>query len=308
MRSAFIEAVCRAARKNPQLWLLTADLGYSVLESFAKSFPDRFVNVGVAEQNMIGVAAGLALSGKKVVTYSIVNFATMRCLEQIRNDVCHHGADVKIVGVGGGYAYGTQGHTHHGIEDLSVMASLPNIDVVVPADPVESRLAADLVLGTNRPVYVRLGKAGEPDVHHKDPPFRHGRVIRLREGSDALIIAIGGLVEEAADAAGELERRGLSVAVWSCPWLCPFDDDALRDAARSFPVIVTAEEAVETGGLGAVVARGIAGLGGERARHIAAAVPAIRGPSTISQASARALYRLDAKGLAARISEVIDVS
>jgi transketolase len=305
VRTAFINAVCRAAAKDPRLWLLTADLGYSVLEAFANAFPDRFINVGVAEQNLVGVAAGLALSGKKVVTYSIVNFTTLRCLEQIRNDICYHGADVKLVGVGGGYVYGTQGHTHHGIEDLSVIGSLPDIDVVAPADAIEARLAAGAVLSTTRPAYVRLGKAGEPAVHGTDPPFKRGRVIRLREGRDALILALGGLVDEACGAADELHRRGRSVAVWSCPWLRPFDEDAVRAAARSFPIILTAEEAVETGGLGAVVARVIAGLGGGRARLVVAAVPATRGPAAISLSSARARHRLDAKGLADRISEAI---
>ena len=139
MRNTFIHEVCKAAESNPNLWLITADLGYSVLEPFSNNYPDRFINVGVAEQNMIGIAAGLAMTGCQVVTYSIVNFSTLRCLEQIRNDVCYHNANVKIVGVGGGYAYGSQGFTHHGIEDLTIMMSLPNIDVLAPGDPIEAK-------------------------------------------------------------------------------------------------------------------------------------------------------------------------
>src|SRR5689334_14978381 len=141
MRTSFIEALCEVAEQNDRVWLLTADLGYSVLERFASRFPRRYMNVGVAEQNLIGVAAGLARCGKIPFVYSIANFPTLRCLEQIRNDVCYHHGNVKVVAVGGGFSYGAQGYTHHGIEDLSIMRSLPGMTVVAPADPTEARLA-----------------------------------------------------------------------------------------------------------------------------------------------------------------------
>src|SRR5438270_3981333 len=159
MRLSFIRSLCEAAGRDARVHLLTADLGYSVVEPFAAAFPKRFTNVGVAEQNLIGVAAGLALCGKCVFVYSIANFPTLRCLEQIRNDVCYHNLNVKIVAVGGGLAYGPQGYTHHGLEDLGVMLLMPNMTVVAPGDPIETRLATRAIAQKPGPCYLRLGKA-----------------------------------------------------------------------------------------------------------------------------------------------------
>src|SRR5438874_9377638 len=141
MRTAFVDTLCELAERDDRIWLLCGDLGYSILERFADRFPERYVNVGVAEQNMTGVAAGLALCGKVVFTYSIANFPVMRCLEQIRNDVCYHDANVKVVAVGGGFAYGALGMTHHATEDLAVLRALPRMTVVAPGDPVETDAA-----------------------------------------------------------------------------------------------------------------------------------------------------------------------
>src|SRR5207302_7770276 len=145
--------------------LVVGDLGYSVIEKFAETYPDQFVNVGVAEQNMTGIAAGLALSGKIVFTYSIANFATLRCLEQIRNDVCYHNANVKVVAVGGGLAYGALGSTHHATEDLAIMRALPRMVVVAPGDPVETELLTRAVAAEAGPCYMRLGRAGRSEEH-----------------------------------------------------------------------------------------------------------------------------------------------
>src|SRR5437763_8640674 len=157
------------AEEDERIWLLSGDLGYSVLESFVQKFPGRFVNVGVAEQNMIGVAAGLAMSGHVVFTYSIANFPVMRCLEQIRNDVCYHNLNVKIVAVGGGLAYGPAGYTHHALEYLAVMRAMTGMTVLAPGDPVETRLATKALADRQGPCYLRLGKAGEPLVHRQQP-------------------------------------------------------------------------------------------------------------------------------------------
>jgi transketolase len=301
MRNSFVEALCDAATASPDIWLLTADLGYSVLEPFAERFPERYLNVGIAEQNMMGVAAGLALSGKRVVVYSIVNFATLRCFEQIRNDIVYHNANVTIVGVGGGFAYGTQGYTHHGIEDISVMRSLGMIDVTAPADAVEAREIVKISLNRLGPTYVRLGKAGEPEVHMSKPDLQRGKIVSVCEGSEALIVATGGLVAEAVAAAGILANEGCSVAVWSVPWLQPFDEAAIKKSAQHYPLIVTAEEATESGGLGSAVASVIAGLDGQRASVMVAAVPGDAKHNVLGQESARVEFRLDADGLAARV-------
>lgn len=297
MRNIFINEVCKAAENNPNLWLVTADLGYSILEPFSNNFPDRFVNVGVAEQNMIGIAAGLALSGCQVVTYSIVNFSTFRCLEQIRNDVCYHNANVKIVGVGGGYAYGSQGYTHHGIEDLTVMMSLPNIDVLAPADPTEAKLAARSVLDESGPAYVRLGKSGEPDIHNSEIIFSRGKIIEVRRGEKILIIATGTLLSEAMKASDLLEAKGHNISVWSSPWLAPFDKESINMAARSYDLIITAEENSNSGGLGSAVAKVIASSRNPRAKQIISAIPNTLEPVSGSEIWSRSRKLLDSEGI-----------
>ena len=171
MRTTFIETLCDLAERDERIWLITGDLGFSVLERFSERFPERYINAGVAEQNMTGIAAGLAHSGLVVFTYSIANFPVMRCLEQIRNDVCYHNMNVNVVAVGGGFSYGTAGYTHHGVEDIAVMRAMPNMTVVAPADPYETRKATESVAAHAGPCYLRLGKSREPDVHDGEPPF-----------------------------------------------------------------------------------------------------------------------------------------
>src|ERR1700674_786827 len=174
MRTAFFTALLEAAGDDPRINLVTADLGFGVVEPFAKRFPDRFLNVGVAEQNMTGIAAGLAMSGKTVFTYSIANFPTLRCLEQIRNDVCYHRADVKVVTVGGGFSYGALGMTHHATEDLAIMRALPEMTVIAPGDPIETVHATRAIASTPGPVYLRLGRAGEAAIHTGPLEFQLG--------------------------------------------------------------------------------------------------------------------------------------
>ena len=176
MRAAFIRTLSELAEHDRRITPIVGELGFGVVESFAERFPKQFLNAGVAEQNMTGIAAGMALSGKVVFTYSIANFPTLRCLEQVRNDVCYHNANVKIVAVGGGFAYGSLGMTHHATEDLAIMRTLPGMVVVAPGDPVEADLATRAVVSDSRPSYLRLGRAGEPTVH----PRGHVALPRLR--------------------------------------------------------------------------------------------------------------------------------
>lgn len=204
----------------------------------------------------------------------------------------------------GGFAYGALGPTHHGLEDLSVLAAMPGIDVLAPADPVEARLATVSMLRRPGPTYLRLGKAGEANVHNESPSFDRGRMIRVRDGSDALIITTGGLLAEALTAAAQWSRSGREAAVWSCPWLRPFDSVAVAEAATEFPVVLTAEEATLSGGLAASVAVALGGVAGSRAKLKVAGVPTEIGPSTISQQAARAQFGLDAAGPLARLSVV----
>ena len=167
MRNTVINHILEAAKKDSSIILMTADLGYSVMEKFIEELPKQFINIGIAEQNMIGVAAGLALAGKKVFVYTIAPFATMRCFEQIRVDVCYQNLDVTIIGVGGGYAYGTLGTTHYALEDLAVMRALPNMKVMCPADPQEAALVANKAIQVGGPNYIRLNRGGEENIHNK---------------------------------------------------------------------------------------------------------------------------------------------
>jgi transketolase len=247
MRNTFVETLMELAAEDSNIFLLCGDLGFSVLEKFAVRFPDRFLNAGVSEQNMTGVAAGLALSGKTVFTYSIANFPVMRCLEQIRNDVCYHRANVKIVAVGGGLAYGPQGYTHHGVEDIGVMSLLPGLTVAVPADPVETRLITRLISKTPGPFYLRLGKAKEPVIHQKEPAVSIGKAIQLRAGSDLAIFSMGPITGSVLQAAEILATESIQARVLSMPWL--EDGDAFGEAIEETACVLSVEEH-GAGGLG----------------------------------------------------------
>ena len=213
MRTAFIETLFESAQKDERIVLVVGDLGFGVVTRFMQELPKQFVNAGVAEQNMTGLATGMALAGKVVFTYSIANFPTLRCLEQIRNDVCYHNANVKIVAIGAGMAYGPLGNSHHATEDIAIMRSLPNMTIVAPNDPVETRLAIPAIVEHQGPCYLRLGRAGEPTVHIANIEFQLGRAITLREGNDLAIIATGGLLKNALIAADNLIRQGIRARV-----------------------------------------------------------------------------------------------
>jgi len=250
MRNAFIDELCVLAEAHDHLALVVGDLGYSVIEPFADRFPDRFINAGVAEQNMTGLAAGMASEGYHVFTYSIANFPVIRCLEQIRNDVCYHDANVKIVAVGGGMAYGSLGMTHHATEDLAIMRAMPNMVVLAPNDPVEAKLATRAAVEHRGPVYLRLGKQGEKRVHATDPEFRIGKAIRMRDGGDATLLVTGGLLQNTLEAAELLGMKGIQAGVISVPCVKPFDAEPLNGSTALF----TIEEHSVIGGLGGVVA------------------------------------------------------
>lgn len=191
---------------------------------------------------MMGLAAGLAASGKVVFAYSIANFPTLRCLEQIRNDVCYHGANVKIVAVGGGLSYASLGYTHHGVEDLGVLRTLPNLVVLAPGDPVETRLATRAAAKHPGPCYMRLGKAGEPVVYAQTPVFEIGKANVLSQGHDVAILSTGGMLQTAAQAAAVLEARGVSVLLLSLHTVQPLDEEAVTDAAHRTGRLITIEE------------------------------------------------------------------
>lgn len=250
MRTAFIKTLTELAEQDENIYLLTNDLGFSVLEDFGERFPKRYFNMGVAEANIIGVAAGLALSGKTVYVYSITPFITMRCFEQIRNDLCMQNLDVKIVGIGSGLCYGSSGPTHHSICDIAIMRSLPNMTVICPGDPKETEGAVKFAQLHKGPVYLRIGKNREPDVH--DKPF--DKSITIREGNDIAIIATGNILFRAKEVADKLNARLISI-----PVIKPIDKEIILKATRETKAIYTIEEHSLIGGLGSAVAQIIAG-------------------------------------------------
>lgn len=254
MRSAFFRALLALAERDHRVNLVVGDLGFGVVEEFARRFPDRFLNAGIAEQNMTGIAAGMALSGKVVFTYSIANFPVLRCLEQVRNDVCYHNANVKIVAVGGGLAYGSLGATHHATEDLAIMRSLPRMVVVAPGDPAEAEAATRAVAAHAGPCYLRLGRAGEAKVHRGEIDFQLGEAITVRQGGDLTLISTGGMLETAVQAADLLHRAGLQTRVLSMHTVKPLDANGILAAARETGGVFTLEEHSVDGGLGGAVA------------------------------------------------------
>jgi len=292
VRSAFFSTLLDLAGQDDRIHLVVGDLGFGVVEPFAQRFPDRFLNVGVAEQNMTGVAAGLALCGKIVFTYSIGNFATLRCLEQIRNDVCYHHADVKVVSVGGGFAYGALGMTHHAVEDLAIMRVLPGMVVVAPGDPFEVEQATRAVVSQPGPCYLRLGRAGEPRIHGPCVVFKLGRAIRVREGRALTIISTGGLLETGMRAAELLSGVGIDARVVSMHTLKPIDEAEVLSAAAETGGIATLEEHSVIGGLGSAVAEILAESAGARGRLKRFGVPSAFASEVGSQEYLRAVYGL----------------
>lgn len=301
MRDAFVNALITAAREDSRIFLLTGDLGYSVLEKFGAEFPGRYINAGVAENNMIGMAAGLAHEGKVVFVYSIAQFISMRCVEHIRLDICLDSANVKIVGAGGGLAYGTQGPTHHATEDLAVMRALPGLTVIAPGDPVEATLATRAVIAMDTPAYIRLGKNGEPKLYQNAPSFALGKAITLREGKDVGLIAAGSAVHAALMAAELLARKGLEARVLSMHTIKPIDAEAILRAATDVRAIVTVEEHNINGGLGSAVAEVLAESAPQRVPFRRLGLPDQFVHEVGSQSYLRNLYGLGPEAVAATV-------
>jgi transketolase len=252
MRNAFVAALTKIAEHDKDLILLTGDLGYGVFEDFEARFTNQYFNVGVAEQNMTGLATGLSLEGKKVVTYSIGNFPTLRCLEQIRNDACYHDANITIVASGGGFSYGSLGMSHHATEDLSILRSLPNISVVAPCTTKEAGEAITAMIHNGGVGYLRLDKTSAEDSFIKSP-FVIGKSRRYYEGKDITLIATGGILREVNVATIELKKIGVNPRVIGMHSIKPIDTNEIIDAAINTGGIVTVEEHNKDGGLGSAI-------------------------------------------------------
>jgi transketolase len=250
MRTAFIQQLIEEAKINEKIFLLVGDLGFSVVEPFKELFPDRFLNVGIAEQNMAGIASGLAMEGYNVFIYSIGNFPTLRCIEQIRYDVCYHNLSVKIVAVGGGYAYGPLGTSHHTTEDLGMLRVIPNLSICAPADPFEAKVITTMLCDNASPAYLRLGKAGEPKVHHENTSFDWGAIIPVKKGARTAVLSTGAMLKYCFDFIMD-EKKDWSL--YSVPFVKPMDNQMLENICNDYDEIVTIEEHQKSGGFGSAV-------------------------------------------------------
>jgi transketolase len=266
MRNAFAEEITDLGGSEQRLVLLCGDIGNRLFDKYKYRYPDRFLNCGVAEANMVSMAAGLALCGLKPVTYTIASFMTTRCLEQIRVDICYQNLPVTIVGVGSGLGYASLNATHHSCEDIAMMRAIPNMTVVCPGDPLETRLALRAAVNHTGPVYIRLGKKGEPIVHKEPPPFQIGKGIILRSGDDIGLVSTGTILPTVLETADELEKRGISTSVASLHTVKPLDEELLTDLFSTCALVVTIEEHSRLGGLGGSVAEWLTDQNPQKAR------------------------------------------
>ena len=306
MRDIFIETLSDLVEKHPEIILITGDLGFGVFNDFIKKYPNNFFNAGVAEQNMTGLAAGMAMEGRVIFTYSIGNFPTLRCLEQIRNDLCYHDLNVNIVSIGGGFSYGSLGISHHATEDLAILRSLPNITVVSPTGLWETKQATKALFDSKGTGFLRLDKSkGDDKPSHKNDKFKLGKSRKLRDGIDCTIIVTGGILEEAQLAASELSKNNIDAGIISMHTIKPFDNNAILDAYNSTNAIITLEEHTTFGGLGSAVAEYLADnqLTGKKFMRIGLD----DGFSSIvgDQSYLRKCYKMDYKSIYKRISKLI---
>lgn len=260
MRDTFVKTLVQLAKEDNNIELVTGDLGFGVLKPFWEQCPDQFTNAGIAEQNMTSLAAGMALEGKIVFTYSIGNFPTLRCLEQIRNDCAYHKANVKIVCVGGGFVYGSLGMSHHATEDIACLRALPDITVICPADLVEAEEATKAIAKYPGTCYLRLGRGGEKRIHDHIDDFQIGKAIKVHGGEKVAIFSTGAIFEEIQKTEEILNLENIRPAVYTFPTVKPIDKEIIYKCARDFDLIVTCEEHNCIGGFGSSVAEVLAEL------------------------------------------------
>jgi transketolase len=254
MRNHLVQEITDLAATNPDIVIITGDLGYHVLDKFFDKYPDRFINAGISEQNMMSVAAGMALEGKCVFVYSIGNFPTLRCLEQIRNDVCYNNANVKIIGLGAGFAYGDLGMTHHATEDIACLRALPNMIVFSPCDPFEAMAVAKKAVSFKGPCYIRIGRGGEPLIHDDVPELEIGKAELLRDGNCGItLFSTGAITVEAIKAAAVLKEKGINLKLYGFPSIKPIDKEAIQKEAISNRIIISLEEHNIIGGFGGAI-------------------------------------------------------
>ena len=303
MRDTFVRTLIQLAKEDRNIELITGDLGFGVLQPFWEQCPDQFTNAGIAEQNMTTVAAGMALTGKKVFTYSIGNFPTLRCLEQIRNDCTYHNANVKIVCIGGGFVYGSLGMSHQATEDLAILRALPDIVVLAPADLVEAEECTRALVQYNGTAYLRLGRGGEKRIHEKIENFQIGKAVKVNDGKRVVIFSTGAIFEEVREAYDILAEAGYKPAVYTFPTVKPIDKDTIENSAREFELVVTCEEHNIVGGFGSAVSEVMSEMKNRKAYLLRIGLNDEYSVRVGDQKYLRQQYGLDAKSIAEKIQK-----
>ena len=306
MRDHFIKALINLIPEFPNIILITGDLGFGVLNELRNDYPNNFINAGVAEQNMTGIATGMALEGKIVFTYSIANFPTLRCLEQIRNDACYHGVNVNIVSIGGGFSYGALGISHHATEDLSIMRSLPEITVISPSSFWEVEQATRAIVENKKVCYLRIDKSTGRDLEGCElEPFVLGKSRMLTDGDACTIFVTGGILEEVWDAYDELKIMGYSIRIVSVHTLKPFDSTVVLNAAEQTGGIISVEENTLDGGLGSLIAETLLDNGVFPKKFLRIGLGPKFSSIVGSQKYLRKCYGLDSKSIVSKVLKLI---
>ena len=306
MRDTFVRTLIKLAKADKNIELITGDLGFGVLKPYWEQVPDQFTNAGIAEQNMTTVAAGMALEGKNVFTYSIGNFPTLRCLEQIRNDCAYHKANVKVVCIGGGFVYGSLGMSHQATEDFAVLRAMPDVVVMAPGDLVEAEECTKALAEYQGTAYLRLGRGGEPRIHDKIENFRIGAAIQVAEGKRIALFSAGAIFEEVQGAYELLKKSGYEPAVYTFPTIKPIDEEIIRQCSEEFELIITCEEHSIVGGFGSAVAEVMAEMRRKKAHLLRVGLNDMYAVRVGDQKYLREQYGMSAAKIAARIEEEIN--
>lgn len=303
MRNTFVNTLLEIAKKDKNVYIVTGDLGFGVLKPFWDELPNQIINAGIAEQNMTAVAAGLAMQGKIVFTYSIGNFPTLRCIEQIRNDCAYHNANVKVVCVGGGFVYGALGMSHHATEDIAIMRSLPDVTVLAPGDLVEAECATKAIYETQGTCYLRLGRGGEKRIHEKVENFEIGKALEIQKGEKVAIFSTGAIFDEVSEACQQLKSYDINPTVYTFPTVKPIDKKTILDCAKANKAIITVEEHNLSGGFGSAVAEVLSEVDGVKAKLVRVGLDDRYSSIVGTQKYLRQQYSIDAKTIIEKVIE-----
>jgi transketolase len=306
MRNAFADEITQIAKSDPSVVLLSGDIGNRLFDKYKESNPERFVNCGVAEANMVTMGSGLAMSGMKPVAYTIASFLIYRAFEQIRVDLSYHNAAVLLVGVGGGLSYASNGSTHHTLEDIALMRSLPNMQVICAGDPLEVRAATKAFFKDPKPTYLRIGKKGEAPIHEKVlNDFEVGKSICLKHGQSVALLTTGNMLPNCSSVSDELEECGISSSLYSFHTVKPLDNDCLEEIFECHKYVITVEEHGKLGGFGSAVAEWLGMQRKPKARLLTLGTPDEFLLYTGNQEEARKMCSLDKAGLFEQIMNFI---